>query len=51
MVHMPVLVMNITVPGANEDMLEGLAEGTIILSGGYKVPFHDEMIDIFRNSL
>lgn len=45
------LVMNISELGADEDMLEGLAESTVILSGGYKVPSHDEIINIFRNSL
>lgn len=45
------LVMNISELGANEDMLEGLAESTVILSGGYNVPSHDEIINIFRNSL
>lgn len=45
------LVMNLTELGANEDMLEGLAESTVILSGGYNVPSHDEIINIFRNSL
>lgn len=45
------LVMNITELGANEDMLEGLAESTIVLTGGYKVPSHDEIVSIFRNSL
>lgn len=45
------LVMNITDLGANEEMLEGLAESTIILEGGYKVPQHDEIVNIFRNSL
>lgn len=45
------LVMNLTELGADEDMLEGLAESTVILSGGYKVPSHDEIINIFRNSL
>lgn len=45
------LVMNITELGANEEMLEGLAESTIILEGGYKMPQHDEIINIFKNSL
>lgn len=45
------LVMNITELGANEEILEGLAESTIILDGGYKVPQHDEIIGIFRSSL
>lgn len=45
------LVMNITELGAKEEMLEGLAESTIILDGGYRVPQHDEIIGIFRSSL
>lgn len=45
------LVMNITELGANEEMLEGLAESTLILDGGYRVPQHDEIVGIFRSSL
>lgn len=45
------LVMNITELGANEGMLEGLAESTIILDGGYRVSQHDEIVSIFRSSL
>lgn len=45
------LVMNITELGADEGMLDGLAESTLILDGGYKVPGHDEIVKIFRNSL
>lgn len=45
------LVMNITELGANEEMLEGLAESTRILDGGYRVPQHDEIVSIFRSSL
>ena len=45
------LVMNITELGANEKMLEGLAESTRILNGGYRVPRHDEIVSIFRSSL
>ena len=45
------LVMNITEPGAKEEMLEGLAESTLIFDGGYRVPQHDEIVGIFRNSL
>ena len=45
------LVMNITELGAKEEMLEGLAESTLILDGGYRVPGHDEIVGIFRNSL
>ena len=45
------LVMNITELGANEEMLEGLVQSTLILDGGYRVPQHDEIMAIFRNSL
>ena len=45
------LVMNITELGANEEMLEGLAESTLILDGGYRVPQRDEIVSIFRSSL
>ena len=45
------LVMNITELGADEEMLQGLAESTLILDGGYKVPDHDDIVTIFRNSL
>lgn len=45
------LVMNITELGADEEMLERIAESTLILEGGYKVPGHDDIVTIFRNSL
>lgn len=45
------LVMNISELGANEGMLEELADSTLILDGGYKVPGHDDIVAIFRNSL
>lgn len=45
------LVMNLSDLGASEDMLEGIADGTIILSGGYKVLDHDEIIEILKESL
>lgn len=45
------LVMNITELGADEGMLEGIADSTLILDGGYKVPEHDDIVTIFRNSL
>lgn len=45
------LVMNITELGANEDMLEGIANATIILTDGYKVLDHNEIVDILRQSL
>ena len=45
------VVMNITELGVTEDMLEGLADVTIILDGGYHVPDRDEIIQIFKESL
>ena len=45
------LVMNISDLGATEDMLEGIADGTIILPGGYKVLEHNEIIEILKESL
>lgn len=45
------LVMNISKLGATEDMLEGIANGTIILPGGYKVLEYDEIVKILKESL
>ena len=45
------LVMNITDLGVTPDMLEGLADATLIMDGGYKVLSREEVIDIFKNSL
>jgi hypothetical protein len=32
-------------------MLQGIANGTIIMEGGYKVLNHDEVLEILKNSL
>ena len=45
------LVMNISELGATEDMLEGIANGTIIMTGGYKVLDHNEIVEILKESL
>ena len=45
------LVMNISDLGATEDMIEGIADGTIIMTGGYKVLDRDEIIGILKASL
>ena len=45
------LVMNISDLGAKEDMVEGIADGTIILPGGYKVLEHEEIVKILKESL
>lgn len=45
------LVMNLTNLGATEEMIEGIADSTIILPGGYKVLEHDEIVKILKESL
>lgn len=40
------LAMNISELGATEDMIEGIADGTLILEGGYKVLDHEEIVKI-----
>ena len=48
----PLLVaMSLKEGGATEDMIEGIADGTIILDGGYKVLTRDEVVDILKASL
>lgn len=37
--------------GATEEMLDGIADGTIIMEGGYKVLNHDEVLKILKDSL
>ena len=41
----------ITSLGVTEDMLDGIADATIILTGGYETLNHDEIVEILRNSL
>ena len=45
------LVMNISELGADEGMIEGIADGTLIMPGGYKVLEHDEIVEILKESL
>lgn len=45
------LAMNISELGATEDMIEGIADGTFILEGGYKVLDHEEIVKILKESL
>lgn len=45
------VVRNIMELGANEAMLEGLADVTIPMNGGYKTLNREEIIEIFRESL
>lgn len=41
----------ITSLGVTEDMLYGIADATIILTGGYETLNHDEIVEILRKSL
>lgn len=45
------LVMSIKDLGVSEDMLEGIARGSFILKGGYKVLTHDEIVLVLKNSM
>lgn len=45
------LVMNITELGATEDMIEGIADVTAVLPGGYKLLQREEIIHILKESL
>ena len=45
------LVMNITELGAAEDMIEGIADVTAVLPGGYKLLRREEIIRILKESL
>ena len=45
------LAMNISELGATEDMIDGIADATFILEGGYKVLTKDEVKQILRESL
>ena len=45
------LAMNISELGAAEEMLEGLADATLIMDGGYKVLSRDEIVQILKESM
>lgn len=45
------LAMHLGELGATEDMLDGIADGTIIMEGGYKVLSRDEIFNILKDSL
>lgn len=45
------LVMKISELGASEDMIEGIANGTIILDGGYKVLDRSDVVKILKASM
>lgn len=45
------LVMNIRELGVTEEMLNGIAAGTLTMDGGYKAPNHDEILEILKASM
>ena len=45
------LTMNITELGADESMIEGIADSTLIMTGGYKTLTRAEVIEILKESL
>ena len=45
------LVMHLKDLGATEDMIEGIADATFILEGGYKVLDRDEVIQVLKASM
>lgn len=45
------LVMNITDLGASEETIEGIADVTIVLPGGYKVFEREDIVKVLRESL
>lgn len=45
------LVMNIRDLGVTDDMIDGIAKGSFIMDGGYKVLNHDEIVGILKESM
>lgn len=45
------LVMRLRELGVTDDMLEGIADGSFTMEGGYKVLSHQEIVDILKASL
>ena len=45
------ITMNLSELGVTDEMIEGIAAGTIILKGGYKKLTRDEVVSILRESL
>lgn len=45
------LVMNISELGVTDDMLDGIANGSFIMTGGYKTLDHDEIVNILKASM
>lgn len=45
------VVMNITDLGVTPDMIEGIADSTFVMKGGYKVLTREEIVAIIKESL
>lgn len=45
------LVMNLKDLNVTKDMLEGIADGTFIMEGGYKILNHEEIVEILKESM
>lgn len=45
------VVLNIKDLGVTDEMLDGIAKGSFILKGGYKVLNHDEIVHVLKNSM
>jgi len=45
------VVMNVRDLGVTEDMVECLANATLVMNGGYKTLSYEEIVDIFRESM
>ena len=45
------LVMKTSELGVTEDMIEGIADATLILDGGYRVLNRDEIVQILKASM
>ena len=45
------LVMNISDLGVTGDMIEGIADVTLVMDGGYKVLSRDEIVEVLKESM
>ena len=45
------LALSLSELGATEDMIEGIADATFILDGGYKILTRDEVVEILKESM
>ena len=42
--------MDLAQLGADKNMVEGIADGTLVMPGGYKVLERDEIVEIIKES-